>query len=633
MKTNFYLSCLIISSLLTAAPESKLREWPWYGGDAGGNRYSTLSDINLGNVKNLKLAWEWKPGEKPYPDRGIRPGNFEATPLMIDGVLYLSTSYNRVVALDAATGKQLWDYDPKAYEEEGQALNGVGYVHRGVAAWHDRGKLRLFMVSHYKLICLDSATGKPVPGFGDNGIVDLSQGFAWEVNKKHITNTSPPVVYKNLVILSNSVDDRVIYKHDPPGDVRAYDTRTGKRVWIFHTVPRKNETGSGTWKDNSASYTGHANAWAPMTLDEQRGLVYLPLGTPSNDFYGGQRQGQNLFAESLVCLDAETGKRKWHFQTVHHGLWDYDLPAPPNLVTLTVAGRKIEAAVQVTKMGYIFVFDRITGTPVWPIEERPVPASDVPGEQAWPTQPMPTRPPPITPQGVTLDDAFDFTPELKTEAVAEMKRYRLGPLFTPPSLQGTLILPGILGGANWGGGAFDPETGLLYVKTSKQPWIARVTKPEASNNQYSAKIDSDYTQDFGTRSQFHNGLPLLKPPYGMLNAVNLNEGTIAWQVPFGDTPAVRNHPDLKGVALPEKLGVSGVQGALATKGGLVFIGGGDMAFHAVNKATGADVWTYPLKVRTTSSPSTFRTANGKQFVAICAGNGADASLMAFAIEN
>ena len=633
MKTNFYLSCLIISSLLTAAPESKLREWPWYGGDAGGNRYSTLSDINLGNVKNLKLAWEWKPGEKPYPDRGIRPGNFEATPLMIDGVLYLSTSYNRVVALDAATGKQLWDYDPKAYEEEGQALNGVGYVHRGVAAWHDRGKLRLFMVSHYKLICLDSATGKPVPGFGDNGIVDLSQGFAWEVNKKHITNTSPPVVYKNLVILSNSVDDRVIYKHDPPGDVRAYDTRTGKRVWIFHTVPQKNETGSGTWKDNSASYTGHANAWAPMTLDEQRGLVYLPLGTPSNDFYGGQRQGQNLFAESLVCLDAATGNRKWHFQTVHHGLWDYDLPAPPNLVTLTVAGRKIEAAVQVTKMGYIFVFDRITGTPVWPIEERPVPASDVPGEQAWPTQPMPTRPPPITPQGVTLDDAFDFTPELKTEAVAEMKRYRLGPLFTPPSLQGTLILPGILGGANWGGGAFDPETGLLYVKTSKQPWIARVTKPEASNNQYSAKIDSDYTQDFGTRSQFHNGLPLLKPPYGMLNAVNLNEGTIAWQVPFGDTPAVRNHPALKGVALPEKLGVSGVQGALATKGGLVFIGGGDMAFHAVNKATGADVWTYPLKVRTTSSPSTFRTANGKQFVAICAGNGADASLMAFAIEN
>ena len=633
MKTNFYLSCLIISSLLTAAPESKLREWPWYGGDAGGNRYSTLSDINLGNVKNLKLAWEWKPGEKPYPDRGIRPGNFEATPLMIDGVLYLSTSYNRVVALDAATGKQLWDYDPKAYEEEGQALNGVGYVHRGVAAWHDRGKLRLFMVSHYKLICLDSATGKPVPGFGDNGIVDLSQGFAWEVNKKHITNTSPPVVYKNLVILSNSVDDRVIYKHDPPGDVRAYDTRTGKRVWIFHTVPQKNETGSGTWKDNSASYTGHANAWAPITLDEQRGLVYLPLGTPSNDFYGGQRQGQNLFAESLVCLDAETGKRKWHFQTVHHGLWDYDLPAPPNLVTLTVAGRRIEAAVQVTKMGYIFVFDRITGTPVWPIEERPVPASDVPGEQAWPTQPMPTRPPPITPQGVTLDDAFDFTPELKTEAVAEMKKYRLGPLFTPPSLQGTLILPGILGGANWGGGAFDPETGLLYVKTSKQPWIARVTKPEASNNQYSAKIDSDYTQDFGTRSQFHNGLPLLKPPYGMLNAVNLNEGTIAWQVPFGDTPAVRNHPDLKGVALPEKLGVSGVQGALVTKGGLVFIGGGDMAFHAVNKATGADVWTYPLKVRTTSSPSTFRTANGKQFVAICAGNGADASLMAFAIEN
>lgn len=627
------LSIIVVSSFLPAAPPpSKLQEWPWYGGDAGGNRYSSLADINLDNVKQLTLAWEWKAGEKSYPDKGIRPGNFEATPLMIDGVLYLSTSYNRVVALDAATGRQLWDYDPKAYEEEGQALNGVGYVHRGVAAWRDRGKLRLFMVSHYKLICLDSANGKPVAEFGDNGIVDLSQGFAWDVNKKHLTNTSPPVVYKNLVILSNSVDDRVIYKHDPPGDVRAYDTRTGKLVWIFHTVPQKNEVGSDTWKENSWSYTGHANAWAPITLDEQRGLVYLPLGTPSNDFYGGQRPGQNLFAESLVCLDAATGKRKWHFQTVHHGLWDYDLPAPPNLVTLTVAGRKVDAAVQVTKMGYIFVFDRVTGVPVWPIEERAVPPSDVPGEHAWPTQPMPTRPPPITPQGLSLDDAFDFTPELKAEATAEMKKYRLGPLFTPPSLQGTLILPGILGGANWGGGAFDPETGILYVKTSKQPWVARVTKPADSNNLHSAEIDSDYTQDFGTRSQFHNGLPILKPPYGMLNAVNLNQGTITWQVPFGDTPSVRNHPALKGVALPDKLGVSGVQGALVTKGGLVFIGGGDMAVHAVEKATGADLWTYPLKVRTTSSPSTYRTSTGRQFVVICAGSGPEASLMAFALD-
>ena len=619
--------------LFGATAPSKLQEWPWYGGDARGNRYSTLTDIDRGNVKSLKLAWEWKPGEKPMPEKGIRPGNFEGTPLMIDGVLYLSTSYNRVAALDSATGRELWIYDPKAYEEEGQALNGVGYVHRGLAAWREGGKLRLFMVSHYKLICLDAATGLPVTTFGDNGIVDLSKGFAWEINRKHYTNTSPPAVYKNLVILSNSVDDRVIYKHDPPGDVRAYDTRTGKRVWTFHTVPQKGEFGNDTWQKNSWSYTGHANAWAPITLDEQRGLVYLPLGTPSNDFYGGQRPGQNLFAESLVCLDANTGIRKWHFQTVHHGLWDYDLPSPPNLVTLTVAGRKIDAAVQITKMGYIFVFDRVSGTPVWPIEERPVPASDVPGEEAWQTQPVPVRPPPIAAQGVSLEDAFDLTPELKAEAIGEMKKYRLGPLYTPPSLQGTLILPGILGGANWGGGAFDPETGILYVKTSKQPWVARVTKPADANNPHAAEIDSDYTQDFGTRSQFHNGLPLVKPPYGMLNAIDLNQGQIVWQIPFGDTPGVRNHPALKGVKLPEKLGVSGVQGGLVTKGGLVFIGGGDMAMHAVDKSTGTDLWTYPLKMRTTSTPSTYRTSSGKQFVVIAAGSGPDASLLAFALPN
>jgi quinoprotein glucose dehydrogenase len=617
--------------LLGATPKSMQQEWPWYGGDAGGNRYSPLTDINPTNVAGLKVAWEWKPGEQAIPGKGVRPGNFEGTPLMIGGVLYISTSYNRVAALDAETGKQLWAYDPKAYEEDGQALNGVGYVHRGVAAWKDHGKLRIFMTSHYRLICLDAVTGKPVPQFGDNGIVDLSQGFAWEINKKHLTNTSPPVVYKNLVILSNSVDDRVIYEHDPPGDVRAYNAETGKRVWTFHTVPQAGEFGNETWKQESWKYTGHANAWAPLTLDEQRGLVYLPLGTPSNDFYGGKRPGQNLFAESLICLDANSGIRKWHYQTVHHGLWDYDLPAPPNLVTLNVEGHKIDAAVQITKMGLIFMFDRVTGKPIWPIEEKPVPASDVPGEEAWPTQPIPVKPPPITPQGVSLEDAFDLTPELKAEAMEQMKKYRMGPLYTPPSLNGTLILPGIIGGANWGGGAFDSDTGILYVKTSKLPWVARVTKPADSNNSHAKEIDAPYSQDFGTRSQFHDGLPLVKPPYGMLNAVDLNKGAILWQVPFGDTPAVRNHPALKGVALPEKLGVSGAQGPLVTKGGLIFIGGGDMDFHAVDKKTGKDMWSFPLGRRTTSTPSTYRTKSGRQFVVIASGSGVDATLTAFGL--
>ena len=619
-------------ALSGAASPAKLQEWLWYGGDAGGNRYSTLTDINRDTVNNLQLAWEWKTGEKPIQERNVRPGAFETTPLMIDGVLYLTTPYNRVVALDAETGREIWVYDPKAYEEQGQALNGVGYVHRGVAAWRGGGELRLFMVSHYRLICLDAKSGRPVRQFGDNGIVDLSQGLAWEIDKKDYTNTSPPVVYRNLVILSNSVDDRVIHRNDPPGDVRAYDTRTGKRVWTFHTVPQAGEFGSDTWKNGSWKYTGHANAWAPLTLDEQRGLVYLPLGTPSNDFYGGQRLGQNLFGEALVCLDANTGKRKWHYQIVHHGLWDYDLPAPPNLVTLRVNGRKIEAAVQLTKMGFVFMFDRVTGEPIWPIQERPVPPSDVPGEEAWPTQPVPVRPPSIAPQGVSIDDAFDLTPELKAEAVAEMKKYRIGPLYTPPSQQGTLMRPGIIGGANWGGGAFDPDTGILYVKTSATVSLARVRKPAETNNPHAAGIDADYAQDFGASAQFHNGLPLVKPPYGFLNAIDLNKAEIVWQIPFGDMPSIRSHPALKGVKMPRQLGSVGAQGGLVTKGGLVFIGGGDTSFHAVDKATGKDVWTYALDRRTTSTPSTYRTKSGKQFVLIATGSGPDATLVAFALR-
>lgn len=546
--------------LWAAPPPSKIHEWAWYAGDPGGNHYSPLTEINRGNVGKLELAWEWHTGEQPIPEKGVRPGAFEATALMIDGVLYLTTPYNRVVALDADSGRQRWVYDPKAYEEDGQALNGVGYVHRGLAAWRDAGKLRLFMASHYRLICLDAESGKPVTQFGDNGIVDLSQGLTWEINRKHYTNTSPAVVYKNLVILGSSVDDRIIYRKDPPGDIRAYDARSGKKIWTFHTIPQKNEFGNGTWKNNSWQYTGHTNAWAPLSLDEARGLVYLPIGTPSNDFYGGNRLGQNLFAESLLCLDANTGKRKWHYQIVHHGLWDYDLPAPPNLVTLQVNGRKVDAAVQLTKMGFIFLFDRVTGRPLWPVEERAVPASDVPGEEASPTQPVPVKPPPLAPQGVSLDEAFDLTPALRAEAILEMKKYRIGPLYTPPSIQGTLMRPGIIGGANWGGGAYDPDSGILYVKTSAAASLARVSQPDQSHNPHAGEIDADYAQDFGTNTQFHNGLPLLKPPYGVLTAVDLNKAEIVWQEPFGDTPAVRNHAALKGVTLPARLGVAGAQG-------------------------------------------------------------------------
>lgn len=439
--------CLTLAFLCAAA---FAQDWPYYGGDQAGSRYSALDQIDRANVAKLKVAWEWKTGEAPYPELKTNPGNFEATPLMIDGVLYLSTPYNRVVALDAATGSELWSYDPKAYAD-GQPPNGTGFVHRGVGAWRDGGKLRIVINSRAKLIELDAQTGKPVAQFGDNGVVNLVAGLRWQTDPKRYTNTSPVVIYKDLIIAGNGVGDRLAYKQDPPGDVRAFSARTGKLVWTFHTVPMKGEFGADTWEGNSASYTGHTNVWAPITLDEARGLVYLPVSTPSNDFYGGARLGANLFAESLVCLDAATGKRKWHYQIIHHGLWDYDLPSPPELVTIHVNGRKIDAVVQLTKTGWAFVFDRVTGKPVWPIEERPVPASDVPGEKASLTQPVPTKPPAFERQGVTLDDAFDLTPELKAEAQAALQKYHIGPIFTPPSLEGTVMRPGTIGGANWGG--------------------------------------------------------------------------------------------------------------------------------------------------------------------------------------
>ena len=614
------LPVLVLSGLL-AAPG----EWPFYGGDQAGTKYSPLDQINRTNVRNLQVAWEWKPGEKRLEEYKTFPGIFEATPVMIGSALYLSTPYNRVVALDPETGRERWSYDPKAYVD-GQVPNGTGFVHRGVALWRDSrsGRLRVFMNSRYRLISIDAETGKPVESFGDNGFVTLTNGLRWEVNPKHYTNTSPPVVYKDLVIVGNGVADRLVYRKDPPGDVRAFNARSGKLAWTFHTVPWKGEFGNDTWGKGSETYTGHTNVWAPMSLDDARGLLYLPVSTPSNDFYGGARPGANLFAESIVCLDASTGDRKWHYQLVHHGLWDYDPPSPPELVTIHVNGKRIDAVVQLTKMGFVYVFDRVTGKPVWPIEERAVPASDVPGEQSWPTQPFPTRPPAISPQGVSLDDAFDLTPELKAEAQAELKKYRLGPLFTPPSLQGTVARPGVIGGANWGGGAFDPETGMLFVKTTNQPAIAQLVKPD------SKEIETDLVMGPRPNATFHNGIPLLKPPYGHLTAINLNTGEIVWQVPFGDDARLRAHPALQGGKLPAKLGAAGVQGGIVTKGGLIFVGGGDTAFHAVDKSTGEDLWTYSVPVRTTGTPMTY-SAGGRQFVVIATGSGENAALMAFAL--
>ena len=632
------LSTLVLVAIVICGVSGAAQQWPHYAADQAASHYSPLDQITTSNVSRLAIAWEWKPNEKVLPQFGTRPGAFQNTPLMIDNVLYLSTPYNQVAALDATTGKELWRYDPKAYED-GQPPNGQGFAHRGVAAWRDpstslgagNGALRIILNSRYRLIQLDAKTGTVVESFGRNGIVDLSEGLVWAINKKHYTNTSPPIVFKDLIIVGNGVGDRLMYKNDPPGDVRAFHARTGQLVWKFNTIPQRGEFGNNTWDAGSWQFTGHTNVWAPMSIDEQRGLLYMPVSTPSNDYYGGRRPGQNLFAESIVCLDANTGRRKWHFQIVHHGLWDYDPASAPNLVTITVDGKRIDAVVQLTKQGWAFVFDRVTGRPIWPIEERPVPRSEVPGEASWPTQPFPAKPPAFESQGVSLDDAFDATPELKAKAVAELKKYRLGPIYTPPSLQGTVALPGVWGGANWGGGAFDPATGRLFLKTTRSPAIFKMepfTKSSQPDDRLD-EVDAEWIQR--SPSSFVDGVPILKPPYAHLVALDLNRGDIAWKVPFGDAPELRAAAALKGIALPDRLGSVGPPGVIVTKSGLVLGGGNDMALNAFDARDGRELWRYVLPRQATATPMTYLDANGRQVVVIATGRGEDTALVAFSL--
>jgi len=638
------LGILCIAMALAGAVEapaqgnSRLVEWPVYGGDPGGMRYSPLTDVNRDNVPGLVRTWTWKTGESPIPatdsTMAARPGTFQATPLMVNDTLYLSTPYNRVVALDAGTGRELWRYDPGSHRL-GQPSNGTGFVHRGVALWTDGSERRVYINSRWRLIALDASTGAPIPTFGEGGEVDLTAALDRPVNRLHYTNTSPPVVWGDLVIVGNGVGDRLMYRNDPPGDVQAFDARTGRLVWRFRTVPAPGEFGHDTWLNESWRHTGHTNVWAPFTVDSARGLVYLPVGTPSNDWYGGTRPGANLFGESIVCLDARTGRRVWHFQVVLHGLWDYDLPAPPNVVTIRRPGGPVDAVLVPTKQGFIFAFDRVSGAPLWPVEERPVPASDVPGEAAWPTQPFPTRPAPVTPQGFTRDDVIDFTPGIRSAALAAVAAYRLGPLYTPPSMQGTVTLPGSIGGVGWGGGAFDPETATLYVKASHSPSLWRIVKRDAPSD----TVDSPYAPDLGgsslgVRVNGDRGprLPINRPPYGTLTAIDMTTGDFRWQVPIGDSPEVRSHPALAGVDLPPMLGVSGAPGGIVTRGGLVFLSGGGSTLYAVDTRDGRVRWSSDLGQRAYANPMTYRTRTGTQFVVIASGSGTGASLQAFSLR-
>ena len=638
----------VMSAFFASAQEQgAMIEWPYVGSEQAHTKYSTAEEITAGNVGELEIVWRWEPNEKPLEEYGTRPGPFQATPIMIGNVLYLSTMYTRVVALDAETGKELWTFDPKAYEGGPKGAGPRGFKHRGIAWWSDGGDARIFLNSRDRLYAIDATTGELASGFGEGGSVLLTEGHGRPVTRFGFDQTSPPVVFEDLVIVGSRIPDRLQRKFDPPGTVQAFDARTGERRWVFFTIPQSaDDFGADTWADESWRYTGHANVWGLMSLDAERGLLYVPTSTPSSDYWGGRRVGANLFAESLVCLEARMGERRWHFQAVHHGVWDYDLAAAPNLVTITADGREIDAVAQVSKHGFTYVFDRVTGEPVWPIEERAVDTTtDVPGEVLYRTQPFPTRPPPFAAQGVSLADANDLTPEIHALAVEEMQQFRLGPLFTPPSLQGTLQRPGASGGANWGGAAFDPETGFLYVRTSEdadtnQVCVNAGNDPEVdveySNNcPYGATLIM-YREAGGpgaaqTPESRLGPIPLIKPPYAHLVAIDLNAGEIAWKVPFGEgSRELREHPLLRGVELPARLGTRGNSGPMVTKGGLVFVGGGAPYLYAFDKATGAEVWRGATPFRTNANPMTYRAQSGRQFIVIATGREADAALVAFA---
>ena len=540
---------VMFSTLLTVALLGTQTEWRSYGADAASTKYSPLAQINATNAKSLKVAWRWRsPDEARFKkDQSLQNSRFEATAIVAHGTLYVPSSLGEVVALDPTTGKTKWTLRTVTGEEEPNYAGPP--TSRGVAYANFGPRHRIFYATRRcELVSIDTDSHQLDPAFGKHGVIDLKKDLAHPPSiAAYMTQTSPPIVCGNVVVVGSRVIDNPTLGIGS-GDVRGYDARTGRLVWTFHTVPQPGEFGEDTWKNGSAKDGRAANVWTWMSYDPKLNAVYLPVSTPANDFYGVGRPGDGLFGESLVCLDARTGKRRWHQQLVHHGLWDYDLPCAPNLVDIKVNGKRIHAVAQVTKQAYCYVFDRETGKPVWPIVERPVAASNVPGEQASLTQPIPTKPLPFDRQGITDADLMDFTPELKKAAQDYVDHFTHGPLFTPPDLdKPVLSLPGTLGGASWSGAAVDPETGWLYVPSVTYPAVEPLVHAAKQFQQYFGK-EAFGTMDYPSGPA---GLFVTKPPYGRITAIDLNSGNQVWRSVLGEGP--RNDPRLRALHLP-KLG-------------------------------------------------------------------------------
>jgi quinoprotein glucose dehydrogenase len=642
----------------------KVGEWPTYGADLASTRYSPLDQINASNFNKLQLAFRFK-----TDNLGPRPEfQFQSTPLMVNGRLFTTAGTRRAaVALDATTGEMLWMHslnEGKRGEVAPRLLSG-----RGLAYWSDGKSERIIYVTPgYQMVALDAVTGDRIAGFGTDGIVDLKQNMDQEMDliTGEVGLHSAPIVSGNTIVVGAAHREGGAPRSmkNQKGYIRGFDVRTGKRLWIFHTIPMKGEFGYETWDPDANTYTGNAGVWAQMSIDEELGIVYMPVELPTADYYGGHRHGKtgkgpeaNLFSESLVAVDLKTGARKWHFQLVHHGIWDHDIPCAPILMDLVVDGKPVKAVAQPTKQNWLYVFDRATGKPIWPIEERPVEKGDVPGEWYSPTQPFVTKPPAYERQGVTIDDLIDFTPELRAEAVKVASLYKIGPIFTPPVVakwegpRGTLIIPEVTGGANWQGGSFDPETKRFYIFTNVQIASISLAPPEEGRSDMlyvrgnarnpnpppPAPAGAPAPAAGGGAGLNVRGLPLIKPPYGTITAIDMNKGEQLWRIAHGETPDnVKNHPALKGLNIP-RTGRTGRIGVLTTKTLLIAGEGGFATYpdgrgamlRAYDKATGAEVGAVFMPAPQTGSPMTYSVA-GTQYIAVAvAGPGFPGELLVY----